>query len=207
VIEKGAVVAGRVLDDSGRPLAGASVVLNRKIVLPERKHAAQFSPGFITRKLMVGMHEGTTYSDGSFLLAAMESGEYSLSVTAAGDFARAQTKLFTLHAGAETTVADIRLEPGARIEGIVLDAQGLPDSAATVNVIPLDEEGEARSASTDDDGRFLIRGLSAGSFKVLVMLRKGSVDLEAIKRNSLGLARTVDLVRGGVERLELRAVR
>ena len=94
--------------------------------------------------------------------------------------------------------------PGTEIAVVASDGGAI---AWRLNVMPLDAQGQGRSASTDLHGKFLIKGLPAGSFKVIVMRRKGAVDMDAIKRNSQGLVRIVDLARGSVERLELKAIR
>jgi protocatechuate 3,4-dioxygenase beta subunit len=58
---------------------------------------------------------------------------------------------------------------GARVEGAVLNTDGLPVSGAWVAVIPEEAKrkflGLYKSASTDQYGHFEIRGLAPGKYK------------------------------------------
>ena len=64
--------------------------------------------------------------------------------------------------------------------------------------------GTSRTVATNEAGRFRITGLPPGTFKILVMQRKGKVDVAMLVRGHVGRGTTVNLARGVVESVELR---
>lgn len=67
-------------------------------------------------------------------------------------------------AGKVTAGIDAVMTPGAAISGVILDEQGLPLHAHSVNTVSLDGSVEERRAWTDTAGRFTISGLSDGDY-------------------------------------------
>lgn len=165
-------ILGRVGDaDSGRPLAGATVVaVWREIVIdsrglhqdrrevPARTNDAGWyaicaiPPGDLMARAELG-----TRASGFVPVTVPPRGLARLNLTVAPDSA-AVTVADTTHAGLEP----IR-RGTARLTGIVRDDHGRPAADATVVVL-----GTRSSAVTDEDGRFGIGGLPAGSQAVEV---------------------------------------
>jgi hypothetical protein len=61
-------------------------------------------------------------------------------------------------------VADVALTSAGELRGQVLNAEGLPQSQ--IKVLIGRSNQQATFVSTDDDGRFTVRGLSAGVYQV-----------------------------------------
>ena len=68
---------------------------------------------------MAPVQQVNTYSDGSFMVVAMEPGRYRLKVSAHEEFISHETELMSLAVGTEELLPDIRLEKGAGIEGLI----------------------------------------------------------------------------------------
>lgn len=66
--------------------------------------------------------------------------------------------------GRTTAGIDAAMTPGAGISGVILDEQGTPLNAHSVNTVSLDGSVEERGAWTDATGRFTIPGLSDGDY-------------------------------------------
>jgi hypothetical protein len=61
-------------------------------------------------------------------------------------------------------VADVALGSGGELRGQVLNPQGLPQAQVKVSIGQLNQQ--ATFVSTDEEGRFLVQGLSAGVYQV-----------------------------------------
>ncbi len=114
-----------------------------------------------------------TGGDGRFDLTGLAPGTIQLEVTH-DDYLPATTNAIDAPPGA--TVSDVRvvLRAGGTIRGIVRTAEGNPDGAAVIQASsgpigsPL-----IRSAATDAQGRYAIRGLGAGSWTIRAQKREG----------------------------------
>ncbi len=161
-LERGACRAGRVTDASGRPVAGARVL----VWIPMGKRA-----------------RATTGADGAFRLCGLPaSDEAILGVHAAGHAILAEQP-FSLDPSAPD--AQIRLEPGLALAGSVVDEEGR--AAADVQVLLVGERrlsfpdilfGEPTTwewllgiqrTLTDVQGRFAFEDLYPGTFELRVV--------------------------------------
>lgn len=148
-LERGRIIAGRVQDGAGAPIAGATVSASRQSndILgssddPEPAHS-----------------EG----DGSFVLAGLEAGLHELWVSAPG--------YASLRKLTEVGTEDLRLvlSQGGTIAGRVVDAQGKPVDAFSVSASPIerrtDRSGASRQVSSPQ-GRFVLEDLAEGAYIV-----------------------------------------
>jgi len=71
-------------------------------------------------------------------------------------------------------IAAVASEPGARLEGLVIDADGTPSSGVTVYLF--DEQGQTRAQATAaDDGIYSMRDVPAGAYGMGVQTADGAV--------------------------------
>jgi protocatechuate 3,4-dioxygenase beta subunit len=188
-LPRGAVIAGRVIDDGGEPLARVQV------------YGLWFAPGSTRGERNSG---GVQTDDlGQFRLYGLEAGEYAVVAEARmGTFVAPNTAfseseedrsgfLTTYYpgtpdessaqrvrtrAGSEMPGIEIRMTKGRlyRISGVVLDSQGNPIARANGQL------GRRTTSSgmmnngftTDDQGRFQMQNLSPGNYRVNVRQRQ-----------------------------------
>lgn len=71
-------------------------------------------------------------------------------------------------------IAAIAAEPGARLEGLVIDADGRPSSGVTVYLF--DDQGQTQAQATAaDDGVYSMRDLAAGAYGMGVETADGVI--------------------------------
>jgi len=126
-----------------------------------------------------GGGQASVNADGSFLMENLIEGVYLVSAgRMPEDFYVKAARLGNddvLEAGVNVTpgplpALDVVLSPaGGRVEGLVLDSEGLP-IAGTVVLVPEPRRRHLlhlyKSADTDPVGRFLLRGVAPGDYKV-----------------------------------------
>ena len=153
-------LAGRVLDQEGRPVRELQVELLQP-------GAAQPSPRVTTYV--------TTREDGTFVFAEAAAGRYLLAVNSIGrrslygapflpsyfpkSASSADAQVVTVADGVSIDVGDFVLQeryPTVAVSGIVVTSDGKPVPGAYVNLNKSGGEWDAaRSVQTDDDGRFV----------------------------------------------------
>jgi len=189
VLERGAVVAGQVVDETGEAVVGAAVRV--RYVGGARGRQANSTPERFT----------DTDDTGAFRIGGLPAGDVEVSVPrvlvdgetissdgrvvapSAGSLTASPVRA-TLRAGEEIFVAvgsgltssgatsARERAPGVRkgnatIAGRVTGPDGRPISRATIQAFPLDD-GPPASARSDAQGRYEITGLATGSFRVHV---------------------------------------
>ncbi|HKV07754.1 MAG TPA: carboxypeptidase-like regulatory domain-containing protein [Thermoanaerobaculia bacterium] len=147
--EPGGEVAGRVVDDAGKPVPGARV---------EMAPVNRFEPR---------QYRDVTGEDGRFRLSPVVAGQYHLRAGADGF-------TDTEHPGTLTVAADpvsnleVTLEKGATLSGRILGLTA--EDLAQVEVEARGDGGETVAAWTDGRGRYEIRPLASGDWTVTARL-------------------------------------
>ncbi|MFP2905575.1 carboxypeptidase regulatory-like domain-containing protein [Pyxidicoccus sp. 3LFB2] len=151
------VLAGRVVDEAGTPIASAGV---------RAQHPrGQRLPG--AEGGDAPMSEAMTDADGRFLLEHLPSGRYDVH---AGLLGRMSTTLPNVEAGRRDLV--LTLSRGARLTGRVRDERGAPVASFQLELQlhrgPLEQEGGGALTVVDPEGRFTVEGLAPGTYTVRV---------------------------------------
>jgi protocatechuate 3,4-dioxygenase beta subunit len=166
-LKAGLLARGKVVDSKDQPVAGAEV-------FAQRNDASQGGRGrgFVVRGAGQGaVPDAVTGADGSFAVAGLDDGEYSVSVTREG-YAPKTVASLAVKGPEETRWPPIALAPGAAVAGQVKNAQGQPVPGAQVLVIG-ESVGRARDSVTDGDGRFRITGLAGERALILSVSADG----------------------------------
>lgn len=177
-VEAGAWVSGRVVDDAGRPVAGANV-RGRNAFEDGATGMGRMLP-FLRNILGESLDQVETGADGRFTLTGLRPG--LASVTARKEGMRTATSdQVELAKGRGTDAGSLVMELGEVIAGYVLDENGLPVPGASVRVssmarfivnrmedMPRRNLGEEMllRAETDASGWFELAGLSDGTYNV-----------------------------------------
>lgn len=147
--EPGVEVAGRVVDDTGRPVPGARVEL-----APEN----HFEPR---------LYRDVTGEDGRFRLSPVVVGRYRLKAGADG-FTDTEHPGTLAVAGEPVSNLEVALEKGAMLSGRILGLAA--EDLAQVEVEARGDNGETVAAWTDGRGRYEIRSLASGDWTVTARL-------------------------------------
>lgn len=160
----GATIEGTVRNAAGEALAAASVQIEGVLGADPRAAIPQGwantdDEGHYETALTPGAAKVTVQADG---YAMSEAAEVALSL-------------------GETSSVDVVLSDGGRIVGVVVDEDGVPVSNAEVHAFdPLQRGRWSRfgGGRTRDDGRFELKGVSPGNYRVLVndMRESGKTD-------------------------------
>ncbi|MGZ8781000.1 MAG: carboxypeptidase regulatory-like domain-containing protein [Thermoanaerobaculia bacterium] len=161
---RGAIISGRVTDESGLPVAGADVMVM----------AADFERMRMRRAARVGPAQAKTADDGTFTVTGIEPGEAQLTVRQQGYVLHRRT----IEAEGNMSV-DVQLARGLSIRGIVTRG-GKPVEGAQVGASTAAIGGEHQSAVTDDDGRFTLSGLVAGRYTVSAYLEEQHTEVRDV---------------------------
>jgi len=182
VLEVGLAIRGRLRERAGKPVAGAAV------------QALREGPGGPSEA------EATSEEDGTFLMAGLGTGRHTVSASAEG--------YVTASSSAEPggDPLELVLDPGSRIEGRIVDADGAPVEEA---IVFAEETGSARKGrlfharADEGEGAFAIRDIGAGTYSLEANAQsRGQATLAGVR---VAPGRIVDvgriaLARGGVVR-------
>ena len=195
VLQKGAVVSGKVLDQKGEPVTDARVMALRRVTPPG---ASTAPPRLIPAPMQgpqqtndIGEYRVTGLPPGEYFLAASPralgfagpgvsstsgNGGGALTTTTTyypgtADQAGAQT--ITVAAGAEVSniVFTLQSAPAYRVSGMVVDENGAPIARAMVMLMNDPRSGmmfigPGGNAQTGDDGRFSIGDVTPGTYRL-----------------------------------------
>jgi protocatechuate 3,4-dioxygenase beta subunit len=143
IARPGAIVAGRVIDEKGKPLAAVEV------------YASDGNTGW---------DRTTTGADGNYRISRLSTGVFKVHAVSEDNAPRVASPLPSVRVkeGAVTQAADLVMTPGALVEGQVTDAlTGAPIKGVTISV-------PSNSTKTDANGHYSVRALS-GAGKIYVM--------------------------------------
>lgn len=176
-LDAGLSIRGTVVDAAGKPVEGGWAWCNRIRTGDEGsdQDVNQWGP----------------IIEGEFTLSGLTEGDYNVGVSAGDQNARYQRAA----AGDD----DVRFDLGAggRIRGRVVLPDGKP--GAGLNVSANSQDGYSSNAQTDEEGRYEIEGLQAGTYIVSTWTQ---VEGNWTVTNEEGVV----LADGGVEEVELRVV-
>lgn len=179
-LRRGARVAGRVVDASGAPVAGARVLYTGASdwnIQPDERLDGQL-----------------TGADGAFVFEAVGAGSVRF-VARHPDHAPGSSSIITLDGKTPRDGVEIALPAGVTVSGRVVDTAGAPVASARVRV-GVGGAGMVsappRQVFSDDQGGWTIRGVP-------------QKPLEAVAMHDLGASKatTVDATRGDVADVEL----
>jgi hypothetical protein len=188
-------IEARVVDEEGWPLEGATLTAP---ALPSAPKAESASDGRV--QLEIEALPGELLPEGALVFRFTRA-----------DRARAERRAGVLD-GETTFLGDVRLGPGASIEGRVSDPTGAPFAGAIVSTEDprFEESGgafdrmrrlgysrqfESRRAETGPDGSFLLEGLPLGEYAIRPYARDGARgEPTTVELAIAGEVRKVDLV-------------
>lgn len=161
-LDHGATVTGRVVNQSGAGIPGATIE-----VIPVSPFAGDTAgdtdeesvdPGFLSQ-IGVASQVTTADSSGEFSVAGIEAGAIRVRVDAA-DYVPALSNMVRVRRGSAVDVGTVELRPGQRVETRVVDEEGDPVQGATVRwSAPNSALGDA--ALSDFEGRATLGGVPA----------------------------------------------
>jgi RNA polymerase sigma factor (sigma-70 family) len=166
-LAKGAALAGRVIDEAGKPVSNARVVAT---------FASEPLPVVDPRRDGV-----VTGADGAFSIASVSAGTWRFTATA-GDYAPATSVPITVDGEHARSGVEVRLMAGAIVRGIVQDTAGKPVAGADVSVVVhgFVPWRARRQAFTDANGKFSIGGLARRPVDVVAWHDSGSSAIVAV---------------------------
>jgi hypothetical protein len=183
VLVRGGVIAGRVLDEFGDPVAGAMVSVLQSLPSGGSRRLG-FASGSSTNDLgqyrAFGLQPGTYYVSaqammGSDIEVADHAGYAPTYYPGTANLAEAQA--IQVGVGQDVTTIDIMLAlvRTARISGVALDSQGRPATNAGISVllqVPgiLGPGPSSAYARIQADGMFTIANLPAGDYLLTINL-------------------------------------
>ncbi len=161
VLERGATVSGRVLDDARVPVERVNVMV--RTVARDKPPTSMMERGTPTRR-------GYSGADGSFEVTGISPGRIEVAVAPGRGWIASELLAITVTAGEERRDVVLRVTTGAELTGRVTDRAGRPVVGAAVRVT-----GSRRSVSgfgamgwsdetrahgeTDGDGSYALAGL------------------------------------------------
>ena len=195
VLQKGAVISGKVLDQKGEPVTDARVMALRRITPP----GASTAPPRLIPAPMQGPQQ--TNDIGEYRVTGLPPGEYFLAVSPRafgfggpgaasttgngggaltptttyypGTADQAGAQAITVAAGAEVSniVFTLQSAPAYRVSGLVVDENGAPIAHAMVMLMNDPRSGmmflgPGGNAQTGDDGRFSIGDVTPGTYRL-----------------------------------------
>jgi protocatechuate 3,4-dioxygenase beta subunit len=195
VLQKGAVITGKVLDQKGEPVTDARVMALRRITPPG---ASTASPRLIPAPMQgsqmtndIGEYRVTGLTSGEYFIAASPrgmgfGGPGAASTTGNGGGALTATTTYypgtadqagaqaiSVAAGAEVSniVFTLQSVPAYRVSGMVVDENGAPIAHAMVMLMNDPRNGmmfmgPGGNAQTGDDGRFSIGDVTPGAYRL-----------------------------------------
>lgn len=189
----GAIVRGKVFDQDGSPLAGATVTIDGTVGFDEtdigggaRSTVTTQADGSYELRDVApsrAAEEPTTPDESSAAKPSNEAPKPSARVSvSAEERLSATSEPFVVVAGATVTVPALKLRAGATLHGSVREPSGRPAAFARVEVsmgkrsdyrmwASMDDENRQRAARTDAEGAFVVRGLPVAKGWAIAHLR------------------------------------
>jgi protocatechuate 3,4-dioxygenase beta subunit len=151
VLETGLSISGKVLGESGSPVAGAMV------------HAfPSLRAGIIAARPQT--FEAETDGEGRFVLAGLSEGIHNLLASAPGF---GSSKLMVAEPGALSVT--ITLKPAGSIRGTVVDPEGRSVTSFRAMARSADERGFGGQGVADEEGIFVLETVAEGEYAVEIV--------------------------------------
>lgn len=167
-LTRGGGLTGRVLDDAGRPLAGARITTRDPTwsnSLFDRALGNQFPTNITSAKT-------ATSENGSFELQLLKAESYQLRLLAPGFCEHILTPLNVIE-GRTLDIGDISLIQGGEIRGTVIDDDGSPTEGALVR-LDLDEAERAHprqyETMSGPNGEYKLSNIYPGQYKLVAKM-------------------------------------
>ena len=144
---------GRVIDGSGKPVAGAKIGMSRMLAAGVRSEPWKYR--------MNTMH--VTDAEGRFELSGIHQGSHVAIYVNKTGYAGLWSDRVTFGKSAEVTLPDLKLRKATRqLKGRVVNADGQPIAGATVFV----HDFAQQQTTTDANGRFQLDGVPNGNLSL-----------------------------------------
>src|SRR5215469_8779703 len=183
-----AVIQGRVVDSTGKPIAGAEVRIWQKLPAPDRQGISDQQTKFDGRDLLVTDDEGRFATPD----VLVEEAFARIVVEADGMFA-SRSGWIEVGKEATATAPDFVLKRPTAVVGKVVDRRGQP--VAGVTVFNSGDGHERVEATTGANGKFFLNGVPEGAlflFAEKPAYRFTGMCLPADKRDAAFTLATVD---------------
>jgi protocatechuate 3,4-dioxygenase beta subunit len=203
----GEPVAGRVVDDLGKPISDAQVTAYKQRDDGRGRGPFNFQVDpedfdFLALSSATNQRSVVSDSAGRFRIAALEAGRYRFTARHP-DLAKSSAKDVEVKAGVPTPDIEIRLGAGGGVEGTVTGYGMRPLADALMVAFSL-QAGTMRSGTTDQAGYYCIDGLPPGQyvvFKSRLDERADNIPLELMSNMRL---KTVTVRDGKLARLDVQ---
>jgi len=208
-LQRGAVITGRVIDDTGDPLARVSV--STLLFQPGSSSGQRTGSGAQTDDL--GQFRVYGLPPGDYAVVAEVRGNTFVQPNAPPQSEEDRIGLMTTYfpgttdegsaqrvrarAGTETPGVEIRMATGrlCQISGTVVDSQGRPAARVSGNLWRRSTSSMGSSSfgfNTDEQGRFQMRNVPPGTFRLFLQQRPQTVNADG-SRNEAGEMATLPL--------------
>lgn len=183
---RSASVIGRIIDESGKPLANATAQLVKN----------QQWGGWATS-------EATSGEDGRFEMTDVEPGTYTVKANAQG-LGNYKKDGVTIEAAGQTDLGDLIIGKGLEVSGVVVDTSNQPVSGATVGLKESssnfgwgDWGPPSITGTTDAEGAFTLTGATEASWVLTVTMEGYAVHRETLQLKKSATGLKIKLSAGG----------
>ncbi len=190
-------IRGRIVDGQGRPVAGAKVSAQLRLTL-----LIFASPGGYQLFHERGHFDAAAENDGRFAITGLTKGMYGLKVVAPGLAWRARD--VPIGPDLQPAEAEITLDQGDAITGVVRDSEGRPIAGAKVDPTKwhhrapsgsevFTQPSGASAVTSDAEGRYELRALQHGGYTLEVAAPGFKArEMENVRAGSVGADVTLE---------------
>lgn len=166
-VKRGRTIAGRVVDKSGSPVGGATVIAAKRLFGDGSTVQANFGAGSDEAQ---GVRKITTEDDGRFELSGISNGEMMV-VGNHEEIGRSSPAI--IPPGRSSPEFELVLRPFGRVVGTVRVGEA-PAKKTTVTATPLEgSTNQTVIVNTGDDGAFVIEKLPEGRHRLAAIIQSG----------------------------------
>jgi len=165
-VQPGRDVSGRVIDESGEPVPGATVVVAERLVGDGSNLVLDIGAAAEER---MGLRRGTSDPDGYFRVGGIGTSRYVMLAEHAG---LGRSDLVVIPEGTASPTHDLVLHNMGSISGRVTK-KGQPAAGAVVQVNSEGEVAKTIVVHAGDDGNYIVEKIEAGRHRVTAALVSG----------------------------------